>query len=98
MSSQGADGNEATVLRLAGMSFADNMAQQHLARNATGKDHVTTLPNELLTDIDERLPGRNICHLRAQNRRLRRFVDSSQIRLATNIIRHHRARITRDYH
>lgn len=45
--------------------------QERFASKATIKDRLTILPNELLTDIIERLPVRDICRLRAQNHHLK---------------------------
>lgn len=64
---------------------------------AEGEDHLTALPAELLVDIVEQLPVREICRLRSVNRHLRDFVDANQGLLTQDLIGYHQARIHDEY-
>lgn len=87
------DINEAQTVQA--QDYRSARTQQNFADTAIVKNRFTTLPNELLADIIERLPARDICRLRVQNHHLRQFVDSSQTRLTKDVIEYHRARIIR---
>lgn len=62
-----------------------------------GEDQLTALPAELLVDIFERLPVREICRLRSVNHHFRDFVNANQILLTRDLINYHRARIETEY-
>ena len=64
---------------------------------AKGEDDLTALPAELLVDIVEQLPVREICRLRSVNRHLRDFVDANQGLLTQDLIGYHQARIHDEY-
>lgn len=61
------------------------------------KDFLTALPNELLVQIAERLPVREICRLRGQNRHLRNIVDTNEHLLVNEVVKHHRGRIQAEH-
>lgn len=63
---------------------------------SSGEDHLTTLLPELLTQIVKTLPVRQVCRLRAQNRRLRDFIDMNQQALVKDTVDFHRARLRRE--
>lgn len=63
---------------------------------SSGEDHLTTLLPELLTQIVKTLPVREICRLRAQNHRLRDFIDVNQQALVKDAVDFHRARLRRE--
>lgn len=62
-----------------------------------GEDHLTALPAELLVDIVEQLPVREMCRLRSVSRQLRDFVDANQGLLTQDHIDYHQARIHDEY-
>lgn len=62
-----------------------------------GENHLTILPAELLTNIVERLPVREICRLRSLSRHMRDFIDTSQEQLTRDPTVYHRARIKAEY-
>lgn len=62
-----------------------------------GKDHLTALPNELLVNIVEQLPPREICLLRVQNRHMRTFVDENEGALTREALSVHHDRILQEY-
>lgn len=62
-----------------------------------GEDHLTALPAELLVNVVEQLPVREICRLRSLSRHVRDFVDTNQGRLTQGLISCHRTRINDEY-
>lgn len=64
---------------------------------AEGEDHLTALPAELLADIVELLPVREICRLRSLSCHFRDFVDTNQGLLTQDHISYHQARIHGEY-
>ena len=64
---------------------------------AEGEDHLTALPAELLADIVEQLPVREICQLRSLSCHFREFVDTNQGMLTQDHISYHQARIHDEY-
>lgn len=96
MSSQGSE-NTVACRGKDDINEAQTAQAQDYRFTRTQQDRFTTLPNELLVEIIERLPARDICRLRVQNHHLRQFVDSSQTRLTKDVIEYHRARIIRDF-
>lgn len=75
-------------------------AQADMDRRAPateGKDHLAALPAELLVNIVEQLPVREICRLRSLSRHFRDFVDTNQNASTRDLVSYHRARINREY-
>jgi hypothetical protein len=64
---------------------------------AESEDHLTALPAELLVNIVEQLPVREICRLRSLSRHVRDFIDTNQGRLTQGLISYHRTRINFEY-
>lgn len=85
-------------LRLEEAKESDCLAVAHesVPANEESKDHLTTLPNELL-NIFERLPAQDFRRLRTQSRRSRDVIDENESALARTIIARHRLQLVADH-